>query len=93
MPAMEAKQAAKVVRKHLPGLFADEARDARFEEVRFKRCSGEWRFTISVVGPWGLDGWVAPVLPLTGRSYTLIRIDDGSGQVLSVEERQLAVAG
>ena len=85
---MDVRQAAETVRGLFADVFADESKDARFEEARFNPCVNVWRLTVGVRGAWAHDGWVADAHPITGRSYTLVRIDDETAQVLSVSDRR-----
>lgn len=91
---MDVKQAVALAKQHILELFADEnLSNMGLEEIEFDERSSEWHVTIGFSRPWdeprtalaSLSGMAVP-----RRTYKVLRISDGSSQVLSVKEREAA---
>ena len=81
---MDVREAVRTAKEFITTLFEDEhIRDPRLEEISFKQGPPTWKVTISFVRPSFLSA-------LTNeRTFKLIQINDGTGDVLSVTHRTL----
>ena len=86
---MEAKEATAAARDYIIDLFSDEeVMHIGLEEVVYHRASGEWRITYGFVRVWDKRGELGIKMGAPApRSYKVVSIDDGSGQVISLKDR------
>ncbi|MDE3000860.1 MAG: hypothetical protein OXU79_17430 [Gemmatimonadota bacterium] len=86
---MDVRQAAGTARAFIADLFeGEEIAHVGLEEVDFDEASNEWKITIGFSRPWDRKS----VTPAMGevrltRSYKVVRINDESGNVISVKHR------
>jgi len=95
---MTPKEAASLARAWVADVFADDdIANLGLEEIRFDDPRDQWLITV------GFDRFYAPVRsrvdainkpaflepPRVVRSYKVVRINNGDGAVVSVEERQI----
>ncbi len=98
---MEVKEAARLAKKYVSDLFADEhITEIALEEVDFDHDSNTWRITIGFLHPsrraqpknvleaLGSNPWLRPL----ERSYKVVHINDETGRVESLKDRFLAPA-
>lgn len=91
---MNVKEAVGAAKRHIQELFADEAiTNLGLEEVEFDEASDEWRITIGFSRPWDAIGGLAGLAssPNPRRSYKIVRISDGTGNVVAVKNREISV--
>ena len=89
---MEVKEAVRLAKSYVADLFeAEQITNLGLEEIVFDEPSNSWKVTIGFSRPWDQKGPLATALAerSTGRSYKVVRIDDGSHQVQSVTDRFL----
>lgn len=88
---MDVREAVQAAKAHIAGLYADEdIRHIGLEEVVFDDALGAWKVTVGFFREWdeesvlppGFAGW-------RKRSFKVVQIDDGSGQVRSMTHRSL----
>lgn len=89
---MEVKQAVEIAKNHILDLFANEGlSNLGLEEVEFDDVSGVWNVTVGFSRPWDkLSGAFAAIAQAANptRSYKVVKINDDSGRVLSVKNRE-----
>ena len=89
---MDAKEATQVAKEHIALLYSGEGiTNVGLEELEFDDRADEWRVTVGFSRPWdhkNLAGALASARP--GRSYKVVRIDDLTGEVVSLKDRLLA---
>lgn len=87
---METKEAVKVAKEYIIDVFDDEKiSDVGLEEIKFNHRLAAWEITIGFSRPWDRSG--STVLPSPRqRSYKVVHINDGDGQITSVTHRVLA---
>ena len=89
---MEAKEAARMAKEYIVGIFADEEiADVGLEEIQFDHASNVWVVTVGFSLPkqWRDDPAMNRMDRGPARVYRLIRINDDSGGAESVAERRL----
>jgi hypothetical protein len=90
---MDAKQVVTVAKTFILDLYEEESpTNVGLEEIELDQASNEWVVTVGFSRPWdeprnALAALAAP--PATRRSFKVVRIADGSGQVLSVKNREV----
>ncbi len=89
---MDVKQAVKAAKDYVASLYAEEdISNIGLEEVELDPISGDWKVTIGFSRPW--DRVKSTHIPLSDerrpRSYKLVRINDDSGQILTLSDRIL----
>ena len=91
---MDVKEAVKKARTYVADLFQDEGiENVGLEEAVFEDGEDVWKITIGFNRPWDR----VQVFPVTldvvrnpewkRRSFKVVRIEDGSGKVLSLTHR------
>ena len=94
MPDMDVKEAARMAKSYIADLYADE--DIMYiglEEVVFDPGANTWKITIGFARPWDGLGGRNPItrdVGLRSRSYKVVDINDGTGQIESIKDRILA---
>ena len=91
---MDVRQAAGKARAFIADLFeGEEIAHVGLEEVDFDEASNEWKITIGFYRPWDQKSVPAAMgeVRLT-RSYKVVRINDESGNVISVKHRFFAAS-
>ena len=89
---MDVKEAAKLAKDYIANLFADEGiTNVGLEEIVRKSPDNVWEVTVGFSRPWDHGGLSTIMVGQTGlrRSYKLLRIDDGTGDVEWVKDRIL----
>ena len=91
---MDVKEAVAVAKGYLTQLYVGEGiTDVGLEEVEFVGMSDQWSVTIGFARPWDqrspLANALSPVGRAAARSYKVLRIDDGTGEVKSLKDRIL----
>lgn len=83
---MEVKEAVRCARGFILDMFGDEQiSDIGLEEVDFDSKKKEWYITFGFSRPWD----VGPLIVKPNRSYKVVRINDATGDVLSVKDREI----
>ena len=90
---MNMKEAARVAKQHVKDLFGSEQiSNLGLEEVEFDEHSMIWNVTIGFSRPWDTPSnafeAIAQRVSSPKRSYKVVRIDDASGKVRSVKNRE-----
>jgi hypothetical protein len=96
---MDVKQVVGVAKDYVKDLFASEGIfDLGLEEVEFDENAKRWNVTIGFSRPWDkpvlgttISEKLAALAERTAspkRSYKIVRIDDVSGQVLALKNRE-----
>ena len=92
---MDVKEAVQKAKAHVFDLFKDEGIEYMgLEEVEFDDEEQHWNITIGFSRPWDQPKSMAAALgqePLK-RSFKVVRINDASGEILSIKDRTLAIA-
>jgi len=91
---MEVKQAVELAKSHIEDLFGGERiSNVGLEEVEFDDRSAEWSVTIGFSRPWDKPentfAVLAQQLTYPKRTYKVVRINDATGQVRSVRNREV----
>lgn len=88
---MDANEAKATARDYINELFADEGiMNVGLEEIAFQRSSNEWRVTYGFARPWTQLGEFGIKMGLNApRTYKVVSIDDRTGVVLALTDRQL----
>jgi hypothetical protein len=91
---MDVKQAVGLAKQHILELFAEEQIvNLGLEEVEFDHSSNEWVVTVGFSRPWDEPrnpfAALAREASYPKRSYKVVLISDGTGQVLSVKNRDI----
>ena len=92
---MDVKEAVAVAKTYLIDLYVgEEIADVGLEEVEFDQMSKQWSVTIGFFRPWNrtLSNAFALASRASERSYKVLRIDDGTGEVKSLKDRILTAA-
>ena len=94
---MDVKEAVAVAKTYLTQLYlGEEISDVGLEEVEFDETDDQWSVTIGFARPWDRQSPLAQALSPAGRaaarSYKVLRIDDGTGEVKSLKDRILTPA-
>ena len=91
---MNVKQAARAAKEHIIDIFDDEQiTRIALEEVEFDSTTDEWRVTIGFNRPWDANNALTSRLTsdlYRDRSFKVVRIKDGSGEVSAIADRMLA---
>lgn len=93
---MDVKSAVLVAKKYVAELYNDEnISNLGLEEVKYHPGAKQWRITLGFSRPWDYPtNLLAP--QWRGRpdvrSFKAVVVDDGSGVVLSIENREFAEA-
>jgi hypothetical protein len=90
---MDVKQAVSLAKQHVLDLFSEEQlSNLGLEEVEFDDPDNEWRVTLGFSRPWDDPKNVFAAFSREGtypkRSFKVVRISNGTGQVLSVKNRE-----
>ena len=90
---MYVKEAVERAKVHIQDLFGDEGvHNVGLEEVEFDDASKTWIVTIGFSRPWDEPAnslvSIARQMALPSRSYKVVRIDDRTGEVQSVRNRE-----
>jgi hypothetical protein len=91
---MQVKEAVELAKSHIKDLFGSEGvSNLGLEEVEFDDRPGEWLVTIGFSRPWDKPestfAVLAQQLTYPKRTSKIVRIDDASGQVRSVRNREV----
>ena len=89
---MDVKQAVQTAREYVVSLYDEEdIMDIGLEEVEFDYCSEQWRVTIGFSRPWDRTKEVGIRIAdfQRPRSYKVVHILDGDGQIVSLKDRIL----
>lgn len=89
---MEVRQAIDKAKDWIRNVYSDEdLMNLGLEEVRKDHEADVWRITVGFSRPWDFDKRYAAA-PETDRlymrSFKVVSVDDGSGEVLSIENRE-----
>lgn len=90
---MDVKEAVERAKVHIQDLFSSEGiYNVGLEEVEFDDMSKRWSVTIGFSRPWDEPAntlaSIARHMSYPNRSYKIVQIDDMSGQVQSVKNRE-----
>ena len=86
---MDVKEAVRQAKVYVGDLFSDEGVvNLGLEEVEF--TDGIWEVTIGFSRPWDVPRGIAALAQdaLSRRSYKVVRIDDTTGRIISVKDRE-----
>ena len=92
---MDVKEAVAVAKSYLTQLYlGEDITHVGLEEVEFDDVSDQWSVTIGFARPWDTrslltNALVSPANRAAARSYKVLRIDDGTGEVKSLKDRIL----
>lgn len=90
---MNVKEAVSRAKSYVSELFEDEApRNLGLEEVELDHSSNEWIVTVGFSRPWDEPKGALAVLansPMTRRVYKVVRISNGTSEIISVKNRDL----
>lgn len=97
---MDAKEAVRTAKEYVADLYSDEpARHIGVEEVIFDEPKNAWKVTIGFFRPWdeklGLSGFLGAAAEgetalWKRRSFKVVQVDDGTGEVKSLTHRPLS---
>lgn len=91
---MDVKEAVRTAKSHIADIFEDEQiTRVGLEEVEFDSANAEWRVTIGFNRAWDANNQLASALAsqlYRNRSFKVVRIKDGSGQVSAIADRLLS---
>ncbi|WP_206454506.1 hypothetical protein [Aurantimonas marina] len=90
---MDAKEAARLAKKYLTELFADEeVFNLGLEEISFDDRNGAWNITLGFSREWNVPRNILSPLggPSPSRDYRIVTIRDSDQKVLAVKIRDLA---
>lgn len=91
---MDVKDAVALATGHVVDLFdKEDVSNVGLEEVEFDPSENQWLITIGFSRPWDYPQGALAVLSASGggrpsRSYKVVVIDDGTGKVLSIKNRE-----
>ena len=87
---MDVKRAIELAKGYIQEIFReDDISEGAREEVEFDDATSYWRITIGFSRPWEQrQGLIAR--GLHSRTYKTVGIDDGTGKVRSVKNREIA---
>lgn len=88
---MDVKQAVARAKQHILELFADEKpMNLGLEEVELEPQENEWVITIGFSRPWDVPNNALAAFSGSSprRDYKVIRISNGTEQILSVKNRE-----
>ena len=92
---MDVKEAVVAAKGYLADLLSEEhVTNVGLEEIEFDRSGSAWHITLGFSRPWDYQragAWRAEPRP-PSRSYKVLRVDDASGDVISVKEHSTAAA-
>ncbi len=89
---MDVKDAVRKAKQHIQELFEEEEiTHIGLEEVEPSADETCWRVTIGFSRPWDFSRNASSAISggHPGRSYKVVTIDEESGQVISVRDRQI----
>ncbi|MCY4270217.1 MAG: hypothetical protein OXE80_08610 [Gammaproteobacteria bacterium] len=96
---MNAKEAVRTAKEYVAEIFSDEpANHIGVEEVVFDEQLNAWKVTVGFFRPWDEKLSVAGVLDAAAnrqgsnwkrRSFKVVKVDDGTGNVQSLTDRSL----
>lgn len=90
---MQVNDAVRIAKEYVADIFSGEQiEEVGLEEVDFDEAGPAWRVTIGFFRPWDRPRGVGAALDFDTwrrRSFKVVRIDDASGQVLSLTHRNL----
>jgi hypothetical protein len=94
---MDVREAISIAKQQVAALFSDEgASNVGLEEVFFHEPSKEWRVTIGFSRPWNTPAGPLAVIATQSdgprRTFKVIRIDDRTGALVAIENREPRVA-
>ena len=85
---MDVKEAVATAKSYIQNLFGEEGiAELGLEEVEFEDI-GDWLVTIGFTRSWDRPSGVLQGLTSTRRSYKVVRIQDSTGKILSVKNRE-----
>ena len=91
---MDVKEAVRTAKSHIADIFEDEQiTRVGLEEVEFDSVNAEWRVTIGFNRSWDANNPLTTALTsqlYRNRSFKVVRIKDGSGQVSAIADRLLS---
>jgi hypothetical protein len=93
---MDAKQAIKAAKNYVSDVFEDEGlMNLGLEEVKFKEFEDCWEITLGFSRPWNVNK--SPLSGLTEtqtlqRTYKIVVIKDGTGEVIEIRNREVEEA-
>ncbi|MDE0698751.1 MAG: hypothetical protein OXH76_23270 [Boseongicola sp.] len=97
---MDVKEAVRTAKEYVADLYSDEpARHIGVEEVIFDEPKNAWKVTIGFFRPWdeklGLSGILGTAAEgetalWKRRSFKVVQVDDGTGEVKSLTHRTLS---
>lgn len=94
---MDVKDAARIAKQYIGDLFEPEgARNIGLEEIEYEGSSQTWYVTIGLSRPWDREEFpsIASITEMMGtprklrRDMKVVSIDDASGNVISVKNRE-----
>ena len=91
---MDVKQVVDMAKKHVKDLFENEGiYDVGLEEIEFDDHAQVWNVTIGFSRPWDKPvtsfAMLAQQFSYPKRSFKIVRIDDASGRLLSLKNREI----
>jgi hypothetical protein len=90
--AMDVKEAVKLAMKYVADLFEEEQiENLGLEEVEFEDGTDSWHVTIGFSRPWDHVSGLA-LRNTLNRSYKVVAINNSTGIVLSVKNRDVSTA-
>ena len=92
---MDVREAVEVAKDYVTGVYAGEdIANLGLEEVEFDDRSGTWSVTLGFSRPWDHRSGILQLTEqkASARSYKVVRIADGTGEVKSLKDRILVAA-
>ena len=88
---MDVKEAVKTAKGYIAQVFADEnVQWIGLEEILFEDFEHLWKVTIGFSRPWGLAAKMSTLSGDPGRrEYKVVQIDDRTGEVVSIINRDV----
>lgn len=91
--AMDVKEAVKLAIKYVADLFEEEQiKNLGLEEVEFEEGTDSWHVTIGFSRPWDNVSVGLMLRGTLSRSYKVVAINNSTGVVLSVKNREVSTA-
>ncbi len=91
---MNVKEAVRTAKAYVADIFEDEQiTRVGLEEVEFDSAMREWRVTIGFNRPWDANNTLTAALTselYRNRSFKVVRIKEGSGEVSAIGDRVLS---
>jgi hypothetical protein len=89
---MNAKHVANIAKNYIIEIYSDEkVANVGLEEIDYNDSEGIWYVTIGFSRPWDEPNNILAAMATQGakRSFKILRISDGTGDVLSIKNRDL----